>query len=131
VQNTLTLFRKDIAMKRIILAIAILGVLSLLSAPLFADGGRYPNIVKVNQFYHGGHHGGYHDGYQGGYYGGWNTYRVYQAPPPVWQYPPVQSTMFPNVPPWPPRQNYPASYYYYPNAGFYYSNPNIAIGVEF
>jgi hypothetical protein len=119
-------FFKDIAMKRIILSIAVLGVLCLLDATVFADGG-YSNITYVNQYYHGRYPGA-----AVGYYGG----RAYLPPPPpppavmVYEMPTAQSTMFPNNRPWPIRQMRPAPYYY-PRAGFYYSNPNVAIGVEY
>ena len=57
------LFRKELAMKSIILGFAVLGVLSILSAPLMAGDGVHSNIVHVNQYYHGGYHGNYHAGY--------------------------------------------------------------------
>jgi hypothetical protein len=123
------LFRKELAMKRIILGIAVLGVLSILSAPLMAYDGVHSNIVHVNQYYHGGYHGPYHAPYyanyrpvnHGAYYGGWNAYPVYY--PPVLTYPRV-SPMFPQ----PVCQPY---YGYYPSASFYYSSPELSIGVGF
>jgi hypothetical protein len=111
-------------MKHVIFSIAVLGVLCLLGTHLFADGG-YPNITYGNQNYHR-----QYPGAAVGYYGG----RAYLPPPPppaviVYELPTAQSTMFPNNPPWPIRQMRPAPYY--PRAGFYYANPNFAVGVEY
>ena len=125
-------------MKRIILSIAVTCVLGILSAPLLAGDGVPSNIVKVNQYYHGGYHGNYHGGYhaayhggyRGGYYGGYyGGAVVYNAFPPLWNYP-VTSTLFPPIPP-PvvPQPVYPT--YYYPGASFYYSSPELSIGVGF
>jgi hypothetical protein len=130
------LFRKELAMKPIILGIAVLGVLSILSAPLMAGGPVHSNIVHVNQNYHGGYHGPYHANYHASYhpvyrtayYGGWNRYPVYS--PPVWGYPVVTSPLFPPHPPRFPQPVY-QPYYNYPSANFYYSGPGLSIGVGF
>jgi hypothetical protein len=126
------LFRKEFAMKPIVLGIAVLGVLSILSAPLMAGGPVHSNIVHVNQYYHGGYHGPYHApyhaNYRAAYYGGWNGYQVYN--PPVWAYPVVSSPLFP---PHPSIFQQPVyqPYYCYPSASFYYSSPELSIGVGF
>jgi hypothetical protein len=115
-------------MKRIILVIAVLGILCFLSAPVMAGGGVYPNIVKVNQYYHGGHH----PGYPGGRCDGWYGYRVYTPPPPpVWGYPVIASTMFPPHPPMFPQAVYRPYYRYYPRVGFYYSTPDFSVGLGY
>ena len=124
-------------MKPITLGIAILGVLSILSVPLMADDGVHSNIVHVTQYYHGGYHGpyhapyhaNYHPVYHGAYYGGWNGYQVYT--PQVWAYPVVPSPLFPPHDPMFPQPVYQPYYSYYPSASFYYSSPELSIGVGF
>jgi hypothetical protein len=132
------LFRKELAMKPIILGIAVLGVLSILSAPVMAGGPVHSNIVHVTQYYHGGYHGpyhapyhanyhaSYHPVYHGAYYGG--GYPVYVQP--AWGYPVVASPLFPPHPSMFPQPVY-EPYYNYPSASFYYSSPELSIGVGF
>ena len=129
------LFRKELAMKPIILGIAVLGVLSILSAPLMAGDGVHSNIVHVTQYYHGGYHGpyhapyhaNYHPVYHGAYYGG--GYPVYVQP--AWGYPVVASPLFPPHDPLFPQPVYQPYYGYCPSASFYYSSPELSIGVGF
>jgi hypothetical protein len=132
------LFRKEFAMKPIILGIAILGVVSIVSAPLMAGGPVHSNIVHVNQYYHGGYHGGYHANYHpvhyGTYYGGWNGYRAYYPrtfAAPVVVSPMVTSPLFPPRAVIYPQPVYQPYYGYYPSANFYYSSPGLSIGVGF
>jgi hypothetical protein len=124
------MIRKEIAMKRILLTVAALGVLA---CPVLAAGvptnshlqasyidanldHRTPvNIVQVDHYYHGGHSGGHHNG--------WYGPRVYY--PPVWVNPQI-------VRPYPcPPPIYRPYYYTPPYAGFYYRSPGISIGVGF
>jgi len=119
-------------MKRIILSIAVFGVLGILAAPALA-GGPYPNIVHGNQYYHGGYHGNYHAGYHevyhghpGPYYGG----RVVMSPITFWNYRGPTSIFPPPPPPFVRPPIYP-TYYYQPEASFYYASPGLSIGVNF
>jgi hypothetical protein len=112
-------------MKRIILAIAVLGLLFFLSTPVMADGGRGPHT-----YYHNDHRGGYPGRYYGGYSVGYG-YQVYTPVPmvPAWQaYPTVNSTMFPNATPIYPRAVVQS---YYPGAGFYYYSPGVSIRIGY
>jgi hypothetical protein len=123
VENKLPMFRKDLAMKRIILTLAVLGVFGILVSPVLAGGGIHANIVQVGYPHYGGPHGGYH----GDYHGGWNGYRAYYPPPPCGYAPYV--TRFP---PHPPMIYSPyVRPYYYPSNSFYYATPGFSIGVGF
>ncbi len=97
-------------MKRIILTIMVLGILSFLVTPVLAGGAVHAHIVRVNGYHYGGYHYGYH--------GGWNGYRAYY--PPVYVYN-LEGRMFPNHPAIPPLPIV-APYYYYPGSSFYYSS---------
>jgi hypothetical protein len=129
------LFRKESAMRSIILSFAVLGVLSILAAPVMAGDAVHSNIV---QYYHGGYHGNYHANYHpvshGAYYGGWNGYRGYYPQTfvsPVVVSPLVTSPMFPPRAVIYPEPVYQPYYGYYPSAGFYYSSPQFSIGVGY
>ncbi|MGA2796934.1 MAG: hypothetical protein ABSE63_05105 [Thermoguttaceae bacterium] len=124
-------------MKPITLGIAVLGVLGILSVPLMAYDGVHSNIVHVNQYYHGAYHGpshapyhaNYHPAYHGAYYGGWNGDRVYYPQPLA--IPIVSSPLFPDYTPMFPQPVYQPYYGYYPGASFYYSSPQLSIGVGY
>jgi hypothetical protein len=107
-------------MKRIISAIAVLGILFLLSTPAMADGGRYP---------HPNYRGGYYNNHPGGYY----VYGGYTPMPMVaaWQtypFPTIKSNMFPDATPIYPRAVVQS---YYPAAGFYYYSPGVSVRVGY
>jgi hypothetical protein len=113
-------------MKRIILTIAVIGILSVLVAPAMAGGGVHNNIILVSHPYYGKPHGGYNGGYYGGHYGNGYGYRAYY--PPVYGYAPYV-TRFPQ-----PVIIYPPvvrPYYYCPRNSFYYDTPGFSIGVGF
>ena len=120
-------------MKRIILSIAVFGGLGILAAPALAGDWPYPNIVHVNQYYHGGYHGNYHAGYHevyrghpGPYYGA----AVVQGPITFWNWRGPTSIFPPPPPPLVGQPFYP-TYYNPPEASFYYASPGLSIGVNF